>query len=607
MSSCDRIKKNFAWSAPLEGRAFYFAGLLFVVILGTIYLIAGGDAVVTPHDQLDQFYMNLYVEHFRDGFAPELMNGLPLDRIQTMTWLFIPLYFLFDYAYAYLISYFVLMAVAYVGMALLCSSLGIRSFISMIAALLYSLLPIACTYGLSIIGIPLVAYGIFSYWLSPTNRNLAKMLLIALLYALGSDLVLIGYAVISFLFGIILFSLFQRQKNRRRIFGLIAVLLLLCFVYALENVGLFVQFFGNDASITSHREEFVDTSSPISFDVFWNFITDGQRQAPGISNQFYIVLFSLVITSVAFCYLALSKNRAIGGYVKNSAQNINYLSKAIICLFVLTVIIACFYVLFHSGPITSFRNSLPGFLRSFQFDRFYLLYPTLWYLLFGLGAELLLQISSTQPFKAISFTVIALTLIATLSLTLPANDIVQTLQRKNDSEQTVSLDNVTWNEFFSTKLFDEIKKDNPGIESDGKVVSVGLFPSIALFNGFSCLDGYLYNYPLEYKHDFREVIKGELDKSSALSKYYDNWGNRFYVFTSEHSDYFTLKNTGATIKKLDINIKKIEEMGGKYVISALPIDNANELGLTLLGEYEESSSPFEVWLYEISENSADTT
>ncbi|MBO5281674.1 MAG: hypothetical protein J6B43_00890, partial [Lachnospiraceae bacterium] len=61
-------------------------------------------------------------------------------------------------------------------------------------------------------------------------------------------------------------------------------------------------------------------------------------------------------------------------------------------------------------------------------------------------------------------------------------------------------------------------------------MSLGITPAAALYNGFYCLDGYSNLYPLEYKHEFREIIARELEKSEGVRVYFDAWGNRCYLF-----------------------------------------------------------------------------
>lgn len=42
-------------------------------------------------------------------------------------------------------------------------------------------------------------------------------------------------------------------------------------------------------------------------------------------------------------------------------------------------------------------------------------------------------------------------------------------------------------------------------------------------HGFYTVDGYSNNYPLEYKHRFREVIAAELEKNEEVRVYFDLW------------------------------------------------------------------------------------
>ena len=43
-------------------------------------------------------------------------------------------------------------------------------------------------------------------------------------------------------------------------------------------------------------------------------------------------------------------------------------------------------------------------------------------------------------------------------------------------------------------------------KSTYRVAHLGISPAPALMHGFYTVDGYSNNYPLEYKHRFREVI-----------------------------------------------------------------------------------------------------
>ena len=120
---------------------------------------------------------------------------------------------------------------------------------------------------------------------------------------------------------------------------------------------------------------------------------------------------------------------------------------------------------------------------------------------------------------------------------------------------------------------------------------MGIFPSITQYNGFYTLDSYQPNYELDYKIKFREVIEGELTKSDDNRKYFDNWGSRCYIFSSELKRNFFV-TTIKSVKNLNINTNVLKEMGCNYVISAVEINNAKNINLTFIDKFNDVSSPF---------------
>ena len=86
------------------------------------------------------------------------------------------------------------------------------------------------------------------------------------------------------------------------------------------------------------------------------------------------------------------------------------------------------------------------------------------------------------------------------------------------------------------------------------------------------LDGYSTGYPLSYKHEFANIIEGELDKSEALHDYFWDWGNRCYAFSHELGrNYLIPKDSGLSIKDFSMDVEALKRMGGGYIISAVPI------------------------------------
>ena len=81
----------------------------------------------------------------------------------------------------------------------------------------------------------------------------------------------------------------------------------------------------------------------------------------------------------------------------------------------------------------------------------------------------------------------------------------------------------TWQSFYMEDTFEQIDAIIGQDKEQYSVVSLGIYPSVALYNGYTCADGYSNNYELEYKHAFRKIIAKELEKSDETRSYFDDW------------------------------------------------------------------------------------
>jgi hypothetical protein len=125
---------------------------------------------------------------------------------------------------------------------------------------------------------------------------------------------------------------------------------------------------------------------------------------------------------------------------------------------------------------------------------------------------------------------------------------------------------------------------------------------VAYYNKFTTVGGYWPLYPLEYKHRFRRVIAGELEKSETLRAYFDEWGNRCYLFSAELGrDLYVTKQEGPKrIRRLDIDTRALADLGTCCVLSAVTIDNAAEIGLRYLGNATDDRAATDLHVYEIA-------
>ena len=147
-------------------------------------------------------------------------------------------------------------------------------------------------------------------------------------------------------------------------------------------------------------------------------------------------------------------------------------------------------------------------------------------------------------------------------------------------------------------------------KEDYRVVSIGIHPAIASFNGFYTLDIYTDFYPLKYKHDFRDIIARELEKSPQQKEGFDTNAKRCYLLVSElHGDDnvrgrafargLTKADQQLKIKNLELNTGVLKKMGGRYIFSAVEILNFSENGLSFEGVFERDDSPWKIHLYRV--------
>ncbi len=142
-------------------------------------------------------------------------------------------------------------------------------------------------------------------------------------------------------------------------------------------------------------------------------------------------------------------------------------------------------------------------------------------------------------------------------------DIINTIKTifKKNNYNFKSLKVKATNSFDAYYKFDIYKKIK-NITGNSKVASLGVNPMIAAMNDIYVIDGYHQIYPLSYKIKFRKIIENELNQDQKLKKYYDEWGNRVYLF-------FNDKNN------LLINFKEAKKVGAEFIISSFLINNKN--------------------------------
>ena len=164
---------------------------------------------------------------------------------------------------------------------------------------------------------------------------------------------------------------------------------------------------------------------------------------------------------------------------------------------------------------------------------------------------------------------------------------------------------ISWSDYFAIGVMEQVEeyiRETERLEqSEYRVVSLGIDPVAALYHGFYTLDGYSNNYDVEHKHAFREVIAPELARNEWLRYYYDDWGNRCYLFSAEIPGYYNIEKGSAWYNDLQINTEALKELGCTYILSAAYIVNAADLKLELLQEeaFETEESYYRIYIYKL--------
>lgn len=552
-----------------DNRYFGILGILIVLLYMMPYFVLGENAYITIHDFLDSnvaHHVNIIALHLvgdPDGVLPVLdgvsalnyMSLFPID-VKSVLYMILPPYWA-------IVFYTMFVKIgAYVGMYLLTINYIAKGdkLSSLITAISFSMIPFYVDYGWSSAGIPLLLYSICN--LENQKRMLLSYFLIVL-YGLNSALSLSGFFICFLWFVEIACKRYRLGTTpRSQICGLI----LLVIIYMLMNISIIYNFFFPSETI-SHRVEFSDNDTFIdNCSRFFSIILYSQYHAGGFLA--YILL--LIVFGVMFFYIR--KDWSVKYYIG---------------LYVMMLFLIFVGILVRYLPLQIFR--------AFQFDRFYFLYPTLCFVLISKAFSLI----KSRYEKQIK---ILFGLILFGAVLICDNEFMHNINKLLGRNIPHS---PSYYQFFDKELFEIIKNDIGTYKPFAtKVVSVGLFPSIAEMNSFYTLDSYVFNYSLDYKHKFRRVIVKELDKNPKLRAYYDYWGSRCYLFSSELEEQcnqnLCSKTDNIRINHLDIDTGVLKELGCEYVLSAVDIENYLDLNLDFVKCYTLDTSYWMIRVYKLN-------
>lgn len=572
----------------LDRAPLWLLGFVIVAICLWPCLLLGQGSIFPIHDQLDETILSyvLNAKYLGTGNKsfPEILGGINASGMQPSAVLFVLLYRFLPVFDAFIIQWCIVLLSGFFGMYFCVKEITGSSILAVVTGGIFCMLPNMPVYGLSVVGVPmLLSCFLWQY----KNKHILLSFLLITYFGVTTHLVLIGYVVLGLwilaLLGMTVMVSRDQARSRWPWLGFCW----LTAIYLAVNHSLFLELILGTGDYVSHREELVN--QPMEFwETVWDVFCNSAQHAESLHSCLILpILIMLIIGSLLYRKmdqeLRIRYLIAIGGAV-------------------LLLLIAVLYGFCKWQPVVNFKNSQSGFLRYFQIERFYWIYPSGWLLEFILCFSLWWKVKNTKPKLVVSPLIMLLVLGVMLFPTLQRVKVNSYLylnvnQINNGSDVTGY---ISWESFYAEDLMQQLEEAIARDMTGYRVAHLGMSPVPALMHGFYTVDGYSNNYPLEYKHRFRQVIAAELEKNAQTKMYFDQWGSRCYLLNGESGNAYMLgKNQHIVYQNLEFDIDALRELDCAFLFSCGEIMNSEELGLKFRGYFETDKSFWGVWLYEL--------
>ncbi|PEA31920.1 DUF6044 family protein [Bacillus toyonensis] len=544
--------------------------LIFVAIILILYLsplfILGENAHIRVHDNLDS-NLSWYKVLARSGeitgpidaTIPQVINNQLLrnafsTEYSGIVWLnaFFPI------MVAYALSQTITRVVAFIGMYVLLKHHFLPRedwmVISVGVSLAFALTPFWPPGMLSTLGMPLALWAFLN--IRKGERSWKNYFVLTLIPLYSS--IVLGF--FFFLSGIGMLWLVDLVIKKERNFRFLFSIIYMTLIYMIVEYRLVSSFFFS--TTPNSRDEYFHARLSL-----W--------QSLRLTVKNFLLGHTHVMTAHTFVILPAI---LIAFYFIITKKRWKQ-EKAFVFLFWFNIALSIWYAFwFYKGWLSLTKRF--HILDTFNFARYHFLRPLVIYVLFALGLKILWLQGKLWRHVATGFVIAQIILLSFYN------------------EEIIFKNKPSVKEFFAEKQFQEIKEYIGLPLEQYRIASIGLHPAIAQYNGFYTLDTYNNFYPLSYKYGFRKIIEKELAKNKTIRTYFDEWGGRCYIFTDElGKNYMFTKNSKKCLEKVELNIEHFKKMGGQYIFSAVPIENAAENHLSLENIFTSDTSVWKIHLY----------
>lgn len=559
----------------------------FFVCTAVVYAVFGEGSYLAVHDNLDLFIPQFQMMKDTGSFFAHhvdvpFLGGVSRDNLPS-EWSLYSMFFMVLPSYtAYIAGYLAKVAVAVVSVWLLARDWYGEDYTKyrcpvMLMGFAYGILNLFPAFGIPFASIPLVLFLLRRIYKEP------KLWLYAALfcYPFLSYFSYFGFFILAYL---VVAIIWLGIRDKKVSLPLLLSLFVLGAGYVVFEYRLFgVMLFNHTETIRSTMVEADLTAGEILSQIVdvWK---NGMFHAESVHTWF--------VLPVCVLYFFYRNIRYI------TEKNVRGIFHDIFNLFMLLLVFnSVIYGIYNWGSFRGLVETVLPPLKGFQFNRTVFFNPFLWYAAFFV----ILQRMYGLHKKAFIFLANGMALFAVaLILLTPTkyNDLYATCRnRAYELIKGKISDDMSYGEFYSTGLFDQIKEDI-GYQGEWSA-AYGIYPAVLEYNGIATLDGYLGFYSEEYKEDFRKVIAPALEREEPSRGYYDDWGARAYLYSgTDITSVNPSKTVGAVQDCIYIDAQAFEDLGGRYIFSRKELTNAEEAGLAFLKSYASEESPYVIYLYE---------
>lgn len=569
------LKKHRLWALVAGVFALHFLPLL----------LNGSHAYVRIHDNLEGewAWLMLLVKWGQalnfspEAVIPQLLGGQPRMVLPTGLSVNTLLIWLLGGLGGYKVSYMLTRLLAFWGMYRLLRTYFLPdesdAFLRVGVALAFSLVPFYVQFGGALQ--PFLLYSLLQLLRRKDTWTDWVCLLLVPLY---SSIVWMGTSTVM-VAGLLWlgWSVWKRRVHLRPAIG-VGVL---AASYAVVNFPLLQLYWAED--FTSHRKAY-DALAMLDINFYGSLLEAIFLCTVGHYHVGTVVALPLLVG--AGVALLKGRSQGIGGMFRYRLLQLG------LCLG-LVGILSLVYALYPylAAPLDDF---LP-LLSELRLNRMIILLPLLFFVVFALTLGLL-------RYMGFARSALGVLVASQLVMGFWANDEwLHNMRRLMGASVKPG-----YAEFWAEGLFRRIAAHIGAPQYTYRVMSLGIHPVVAQYNGFYTLDGLLPLYSLQHKQRFRAIIADEISKDPRLLAYFDEWGNRCYLFSAElglsDQNYLIGKDRSVTLKDFHFNADAFRQLGGRYIFSSVRLEHSERIGLRLSAVFEPKPgehSWWKVYLYEV--------